>query len=457
MRKGMVTSFIAVAFLVLSLSVAQADVPGQINYQGYLTDDVELPIDADMDMLFSIYDAEIGGTEVWSEGPTTVHVKAGVYNVILGWSSPLAPADLDGPRWLEVIVEGEYLAPRDRIVSVLFAIEAGNADTVDGVDAADLEESAEIDADVAAHAADASSHHSRYTDAEAVSATAAAGMEESAEIDSDVAAHSAAASAHHAKTTSFTELIDTAADAQIPDDITVNYATAAGNADTVDGQDSSEFAAAGHDHDGRYYSQTTVDALEARIAALEALFAGVTRAGDDITISGANVHIVSGSGTTDGAVNGLGNLIVGYNELRGSSDDRTGSHNIVVGKEQNYSSYGGLVAGLFNTISGPYASVSGGYYNEATGDSSSVSGGWDNVASNLYSSVSGGSFNEASGDYSSVSGGWFNVASDYGSSVSGGNQNTASGNYSSVSGGIMNTASGSSSSVSGGGQNYAGG
>ena len=39
----------------------------------------------------------------------------------------------------------------------------------------------------------------------------------------------------------------------------------------------------------------------------------------------------------------------------------TGSHNVVVGKEHNLSSYGGLVVGWYNDISGINASVSGGY------------------------------------------------------------------------------------------------
>ena len=41
-------------------------------------------------------------------------------------------------------------------------------------------------------------------------------------------------------------------------------------------------------------------------------------------------------------------------------DVRTGSHNLVLGDENNYSSYGGQVAGSDNTISNGYASVSGG-------------------------------------------------------------------------------------------------
>jgi hypothetical protein len=37
--------------------------------------------------------------------------------------------------------------------------------------------------------------------------------------------------------------------------------------------------------------------------------------GTTLQFSGINVQVVSGSGITDGAVNGKGNLIVGYNEL----------------------------------------------------------------------------------------------------------------------------------------------
>jgi len=49
----------------------------------------------------------------------------------------------------------------------------------------------------------------------------------------------------------------------------------------------------------------------------------------------------SGSGATEGMINGLGNLIVGYNEDVGSNATRTGSHNLVVGIEHSYSSYAG--------------------------------------------------------------------------------------------------------------------
>ena len=100
-----------------------------------------------------------------------------------------------------------------------------------------------------------------------------------------------------------------------------------------------------------------------------------SRDGDDIFITEANLHIVNGTGDTE-TTNGLGNVIVGYNESRAdpSTDDRTGSHMVVVGKENNYSSFGGVVVGLRNSTSGAYSSVTAGIANVASGSWSSISG-----------------------------------------------------------------------------------
>jgi hypothetical protein len=203
------------------------------------------------------------------------------------------------------------------------------------------------------------------------------------------------------------------------------------------------------------------ETLERRVQMLEAKLAAVTvdPSNAEIVITRANLRIVNGLGTTE-TTNGLGNLIVGYNELRKDPtlppNLRTGSHNVVVGKELNFSSFGGLVVGLINEISGTFASVSGGQQNTATGRFASISGGLFNRASGAFASVSGGNDNTASGFTSSVSGGIGNTASgSFASSVCGGRINVASGEDAAVSGGFQNTASGFGSSVSGGEHNTA--
>jgi hypothetical protein len=111
----------------------------------------------------------------------------------------------------------------------------------------------------------------------------------------------------------------------------------------------------------------------------------------DILFEGCNVHIRDGMGTTE-SQNGLGNLIVGYNEPHPDARRvlRTGSHNLIVGPRHEYTSFGGFVAGQENTVSGWFASIPG---------------GTDNVDSDIGATVSGGAFNVASGQFSTVSGG----------------------------------------------------
>ncbi len=149
-----------------------------------------------------------------------------------------------------------------------------------------------------------------------------------------------------------------------------------------------------------------------------------------IRFSGMNVQIVNGTGRTWDTENGLGNLIVGYNESRISGPDvRSGSHYVIVGAAQNYSSYGGILAGWNNTASGGFASVLGGWNNTASGALASVLGGSDNKAEAQYSTVLGGTFNKASGYLSTVSGGFKNTASGNSSSILGGYERTVDTSY----------------------------
>ncbi len=221
--------------------------------------------------------------------------------------------------------------------------------------------------------------------------------------------------------------------------------------------------------------EPTLESLQAEIDALKALLAGVTRSGNDIFYDGVNVHIRNGLGSTNGdpsdpdntftgIVNGLGNLIVGYDEdifaYNGDGTpavDKSGSHNVVIGYGHNYTSFGTLVAGRYNQTTAPYSSVSGGTQNTASGFTSSVSAGLLNTASAFYASVSGGFDNTASASRASVNGGHNNTASNDGASVLGGDGNTASGFRASVSGGFGNIANAVGASVLGGGGNTASG
>lgn len=181
----------------------------------------------------------------------------------------------------------------------------------------------------------------------------------------------------------------------------------------------------------------TLTSLNNRLTMVEQKTAPLSVSGSNFTITGKNVQIVDGTGSTN-SVSGLGNLTIGYNASRFpfGTDIRTGSHNLILGDENNYSAFGGLVAGYINSISGNYASVSGGIGNTASTFYASVSGGQGNTAGGSGgSSVSGGTNNTASGQNASVSGGVGNLASGFYTSVSGGGSNEARATGSSLSGG----------------------
>ena len=173
-----------------------------------------------------------------------------------------------------------------------------------------------------------------------------------------------------------------------------------------------------------------------------------------IRFSQVNVQIVSGSGSTSGAVNGAGNLIVGYAE-NASSLSRTGSHDLVVGVNNGWKSYGEIVGGNQNQALGAYATVFG-RSNKASG-SASLAAGEANTASGGSSSVSGGVHNTASGSYTSVTGGCSNIAGAGTASASSGCTNTTSNpnSFASVTGGVGNQASGTGTGIGGGEFNVA--
>jgi hypothetical protein len=234
-----------------------ADVPDRINYQGKLTDSGGNALDGTHIMTFYIYDAETGGSSLWNE-TQSVDVLAGIYNVKLGAITPLDVSLFTNEHiyslYLQVVVDGEALSPRQRLSSTAFAMKAGDSDTLEGL-----------------------------------------GSTEFAGISHD---HS------------FGEITGTATDAQIPNNITINnaatadyaftadsadYADSAGDADTVDGWHASAFAEDVHQHSGSDITTGTV--ADTRIAA------SIARDGEVMGIVTANDG--SGSGLDADMLDGL--------------------------------------------------------------------------------------------------------------------------------------------------------
>ena len=116
---------ILLMFLASAPALAQF-VPQTLNYQGRLTDNTpqQNPMSGAMTMEFSIWDQPAGGNALWSGGPTLVFVTNGIFDVILGDNGmPLNPWIFYGgsERYVEIVVEGELLTPRQVLTSTAYS------------------------------------------------------------------------------------------------------------------------------------------------------------------------------------------------------------------------------------------------------------------------------------------------------------------------------------------------
>jgi hypothetical protein len=166
--------------------------------------------------------------------------------------------------------------------------------------------------------------------------------------------------------------------------------------------------------------ESEVTALQGQVAALQTTLSKVSYkpSGLDgqptLEISGANVQIDNGTGNTFSTMNGLGNLFIGYDDGPGS---QTGSHNLVLGFNQSFTSYGSVIGGFLNTVTSPSAGVFGvsntvgsrgslvaGGSNTLTGDGDVVFGS-SNSTDGVVTSVLGGQNNTVHGAFTSLLGG----------------------------------------------------
>ncbi len=102
---------------ILTTCAVWGEIPHQINYQGYLTDDQGNPLDGHYDLVFRIYDEETGGNLLWSETRENVEAEQGVLSVTMGEVTPIEVI-FDGVYWLAIEVNQEILTPRQQLTSI---------------------------------------------------------------------------------------------------------------------------------------------------------------------------------------------------------------------------------------------------------------------------------------------------------------------------------------------------
>ncbi len=458
---------VLVTSLTLSSTAAADDQPLMMPINGFLTDTDGVVIDGPVDMTFSLYADATTDDSFWSE-TLPVDVDQGVFHDYLGSTEQLQTQHLkDHPgAYVAVAIDGDDEMERWPLGDVPYAAVANfahDAATVGGLTPDEL----------ALQGADDLPFDDGATNLDATNTQQAIEVlvQRIDQLESQVTDHDTALDnitddlSDQASSVAAVEddLVSTQSDvASIQSDVSGNQSQISSlQSDVSDNQ--SQLASLQSDVSGNQSQlssldddfsslQSQVDDIDVpsnvgdRLDDLETLTAPMSRmtvAGEDsLVVEDVNLHVRSGAGATDATVNGRGNLIVGYDEVGGSSD-KSGSHNIVFGRGNSYTSYGGLVGGTNNDVHGNYSSVLAGSSNEVTGSRSAIVSGSSNTVESDRSAIVSGSSGTVDSNTAAILAGYNNEASGTWSAIVAGSNNTTTGMDSVVVGGSNNEATGS--------------
>jgi hypothetical protein len=185
--------------MLLCAAPAAAEMPLLFSHTGRLLDGDDRPVNGNIDLTIRFYARSVDpegepSSLVWENEYAAVPVVNGFYTLLVGDPAKgpaLDPDDWDAAenRWMGIAINGgAELTPRLRVVSVPWALQAGNAAALEGKGADEFAAAAHTHAvadvtgfDDAARAAMGEKgvgnarHHDRYTNAEAVTAAEASG------------------------------------------------------------------------------------------------------------------------------------------------------------------------------------------------------------------------------------------------------------------------------------------
>src|ERR1700685_4580964 len=123
------TPFLCIAQSSSDASGCASDIPHLIRFSGQVRAAI-------VSLRFTIYDSEKGGTALWQEVQNTQADMLGRYEALLGATSsegvPTSVFSNGAQRWLgvQVIRPGSEEEPRVALVSVPYAVKAGDAQTL---------------------------------------------------------------------------------------------------------------------------------------------------------------------------------------------------------------------------------------------------------------------------------------------------------------------------------------
>ncbi len=133
MLRSVLSGVILIVVVLLMSGDLSAEVPLVVSHQGRLLDASDAPVSGVFTIVYSIWDAETGGTQLWMEDHTGVVVTDGLFSVQLGTTVPITSDILHGSggggggsggtRYLQLQLPGlPPISPRTQLSSSPFSI-----------------------------------------------------------------------------------------------------------------------------------------------------------------------------------------------------------------------------------------------------------------------------------------------------------------------------------------------
>ncbi len=427
--------------IVLFMSIASlADMPGTMNYQGYLNDAGGNPISDTLAMTFVFYNQAVDGSILGSESFAEVVIDSGYFFVTLGESQAIADDIFQHNEvWLEVRVDGETMTPRVHLAKVPYS---SSVASVEGAEGGQLIGNLQT--------------------------TGTIRSGNSIIIDGG----------NDKITTTSDQLTFDINDVIFSDKITVGqpnantglYSLVTGKDNAVSNNYSSIIGGQNNQVSSSYSAIS--GGMENSVSGTYSSISGGY--GNSVTspssfIGGGNGDIINGSFS---AITGgyECDLNASYSSICGGNNNSVNEdYSLVCGGWHNDVSgiVSSIVGGRYNYILGQYSVICGGgsqdegYGNEIFGNYSVIGGGSRNTIDsvegiwNAHSVIGGGFNNHTYGRHTTIAGGYYNSCLAQRTSIGGGEENTAGGDYATISGGYTNTAGGFYSCIPGGRSNQA--
>lgn len=118
----------------IALSACVPKLTPQMSHQGRLTDENGNPVaDGNYNVQYKLYQVATQGSPVYTESQS-VAVKDGLFTTSLGASGYITPSLFSQPTWLEITIEGDTLAPRQRLQGAPFAFSLASGAVVQGAE-----------------------------------------------------------------------------------------------------------------------------------------------------------------------------------------------------------------------------------------------------------------------------------------------------------------------------------